>query len=211
VSQFEPFHCLGRLDFRRASACFSLNSVAASPLPRVEAILDAAGLIDTFPLHVLVVDHDSKTLELVSKRLTAEGHQVTTRATAIGTRADIVSLRPDLVILDVTMPGLRGDDLTVLLGLYPATADIAVILHCPEGKDVRRQTGALGVIRKTDDDAAFMRQFRRLAEKLFDGALPSAAATRKFSGTHRVASKVEVTVPSLDLTRTAASGSTKAR
>jgi len=166
--------------------------------------LDTSALMDTFPLHILVVDDDPKMLELVSKRLRGEGHEVTLRSSAIGTRSDIMSLRPDLVLLDVTMPGLRGDDFTVLLGMHPATADTAVILHCAEGKDVRRQTGALGVIRKTTDDAAFLQHFRRLAEKLFDGALPNATATRKLSGTHRVAARIDVTLPSVALAGTGA-------
>ena len=168
--------------------------------------MDSSALLETFPLHILIVDDDPTTLEVVSKRLITEGHQVTTRGSAIGTRGDIVALRPDLVLLDVSMPGLRGDDFTVLLGMHPATADVAVILHCADGKDVRRQTGALGVIRKTHDDAHFLRQFRRLAEKLFDGALPNAAATRKFSGTHRVAARMEVSPPLPQLT-----GTTKTR
>lgn len=148
-----------------------------------------------FPLHVLVVDEDSAVLERVSRALTDAGYRVTTRANTLGARADILALRPDIVVLDPRASRLRGDDLTLLLGLHPETADTAVVFHCSEGKGDVRRKGAFGVVRKTNDMNAFVAQFEKLAEQYVVSGLPredrAVIAERHFSGTHRIASKAE--------------------
>lgn len=140
---------------------------------------------------MLVIDEDKSELERVTTTLEAAGYQVSARATTVGTRADIVFLRPDLVLVDPSASGLRGDDLILLLGLYPETADTAVVLYCRSLPDTARRTGALGVIQKSADMASFLRRFEELARSYMASGLPkedrAVIAERHLSGTHRVA------------------------
>lgn len=146
-----------------------------------------------FPLHVLVVEESPAELERITRALTDAGYRVSSRSKTLGARADILMLRPDMVLLDPFAPGLRGDDLALLLGLHPETADTAVVFHCSKLANGARPRGALGVIHRSQDADAFLREFTSLAEGYLDGALPkedrAVIAERRFSGTHKIAAK----------------------
>lgn len=147
-------------------------------------------------LHVLVVDDDVVGLECYAEWLVAAGHRVTTRTAAVGTAADVVELRPDVALLDVLMPGLRGDDLARLLKRHPATRNLAVILHsCLPSETLRpliMTSGALGAIEKTLTQSVFTFSFHALVMKLrppthgSESIVPSSPAPAA-SGTYRVA------------------------
>ncbi|HEY8947241.1 MAG TPA: response regulator [Polyangiaceae bacterium] len=161
-----------------------------------------------FPLHVLVVDENDQTLERIANALTQAGYRVSTRKNTLGAQADILALRPDLVLLDPSARGLRGDDLTLLLGLHPETADTAVVFHCETPPVDAKRAGALGVIQKSSDVAAFLRSFHAMVQTYTQGGLPkedrAVIAERMFSGTHRVAPAVPELQDALIKTRTAA-------
>ena len=118
-------------------------------------------------LHVLVVDDDPVTREVVRAVLEREGHRVATHHTAFGTAALVRKGRFDVVLLDVEMPGLKGDSIVDLL--IDATRDQlrpTILLH--SGKDhavldaMATTAGADGAITKTSDPRAFMAAFRQL-------------------------------------------------
>jgi CheY-like chemotaxis protein len=145
------------------------------------------------PLRLLVVDHDSESLELTKRRLEEEGHRVTTRTSASRIQMVINALRPDIVLIEALMPGLTGQDLVRLLRAYPAkgTPAIIVVSTIPERalRHVVDLTDALGVLRKTSDDVVFFFAFHSILDRLpetrgVDGrrrATPPIA-----SGKHRI-------------------------
>jgi two-component system, OmpR family, phosphate regulon response regulator OmpR len=62
--------------------------------------------------HLLVVDDDTRLLELLRRYLAENGFRITTAADAAEARAKLASLAFDLVVLDVMMPGENGLTLT---------------------------------------------------------------------------------------------------
>jgi CheY-like chemotaxis protein len=145
-------------------------------------------------LRLLVVDHDSESLELTRRRLEEEGHRVTTRTSASRIQMVINALRPDIILLEALMPGLTGQDLLKLLRAYPAKGTPAVIVcsTIPERalRHVVDLTDALGVLRKTPDDVVFFFAFHSILDRLpetrgFDGRRratpPVASGARSIS------------------------------
>jgi CheY-like chemotaxis protein len=148
-----------------------------------------------FPLHVLVMEEDKAELDKVTRVLTNAGHRVTARNSTLGALADILELRPDLVLLDPAARRLRGDDLTLLLGHHPETADTGVIFYCATPRADVRPRGTLGVICKAGNERALLDQFDKLTKLYLTGSLPredrAVIAERRFSGKQRVASAMD--------------------
>jgi CheY-like chemotaxis protein len=151
------------------------------------------GRPDDGPLHVLVIDDNSIVLELTREWLETAGYRVTTREVAVGTAAAIHELRPDVALIDVLMPGIRGDDLARMLKRHPLTRNVAIILYSSLAAEELRPlimlTGALGVIEKTSDQALFMTLFKALTARLRPMARNSrglAARCVPNSGAYRV-------------------------
>lgn len=55
------------------------------------------------PLHVLVLDDDADTLEMIAFLLRHSGYRVTAVASAAAARDSLGQDRPDIVVLDVSM------------------------------------------------------------------------------------------------------------
>lgn len=66
-------------------------------------------------MKVMIVDDDATELKLARQVIAALGHEVVTRSESLGTVSEVRRHRPEVVILDVGMPGLRGDALAELL------------------------------------------------------------------------------------------------
>ena len=62
--------------------------------------------------HVLVVDDDDRLRRLLQRYLSDNGFRVTVAETAADARLKMRSVQPDLMVLDVSMPGETGLDLT---------------------------------------------------------------------------------------------------
>ena len=106
-------------------------------------------------IKIAVIDDSQTALDWVTQQMPAHGFEVVTHDSPIGTQAFIINTQPDLVLLDVRMPGLRGDDLCKMLRGNPKTRDIAIVLYSviDEGelKSLAAQCEADGYITKTED------------------------------------------------------------
>ncbi len=115
---------------------------------------------------VLVVDDDPVVLALVREWLEGAGYEVAVRDQALGTAQVVASQQPDFVLLDVKMPALSGGELTQLIRRNQSTAKSAVILHSVMEFEplsvLARNTGALGIIKKTPSSKLFLAEFERL-------------------------------------------------
>jgi CheY-like chemotaxis protein len=77
---------------------------------------------------ILLVDDEAPIVEVVESMLSALGYHVTARRSSVET-LELFRARPgdfDLVITDMTMPGIRGDDLA--RELLKIRADLPIIL-----------------------------------------------------------------------------------
>lgn len=106
---------------------------------------------DDAPL-VLVADDDPDILALVAFRLERAGYSVVTAADGERALALAQERLPALAVLDVTMPGMTGYEVTKQLREGHATKDIPVILLTArvQGPDVARgfEAGADDYIEK---------------------------------------------------------------
>ncbi|WP_052889514.1 response regulator transcription factor [Thermogemmatispora carboxidivorans] len=78
--------------------------------------------------HIIVVDDDKETREIITFVLSRNGFAVTTAADGKQLAALLEVERPDLIILDVMMPGLDGYQIFNRLRHDPALRQIPVII-----------------------------------------------------------------------------------
>jgi CheY-like chemotaxis protein/HPt (histidine-containing phosphotransfer) domain-containing protein len=101
---------------------------------------------------VLLVDDDPLSLQVARAYLESAGYKVITRSESIGTSAVIFRERPDIVVLDVDMPGLRGDQLAEVVLRNGASNAPALVLYSmlPESelREVASRCGAVGYLTK---------------------------------------------------------------
>lgn len=131
-------------------------------LPLVGSVADsenaARSAIDTDPenqerlrsqqilsgLHVLIVDDDEDTLELLSAALTQRSAQVTAVSSAAAAIESIKTFRPDVLISDIAMPGEDGYELirkVIALDGEPAIPAIAITAYARD-EDKQRALAA---------------------------------------------------------------------
>ncbi len=89
--------------------------------------------------HILVVDDDDRLRRLLQRYLAEQGFRVTTADNAADARAKMRSLQPDLMVLDVTMPGETGLDLTETL--RRERSDLPILLLTARGAPEDRIAG----------------------------------------------------------------------
>ncbi len=112
---------------------------------------------------IMVVDDCEITLKATKRYLENAGFEVIVRSHAIGTTSQIMNKRPDCVLLDVSMPGLMGTDITKILRQNNLN-DIKVVLYSgKEESELRHlviECGADGYIKKSDDINGFISQVK---------------------------------------------------
>lgn len=115
---------------------------------------------------VLVIDDDPIVLAVVEERLEDNGYEVVTHSSTIGVSQVIEASTPEIILLDVIMPGVRGDEMAKLLGRSDGSREVPIILHSSKSEgeleQLVRDTGAIGAIPKTDSAEAFIGQFEAL-------------------------------------------------
>jgi PAS domain S-box-containing protein len=86
-------------------------------------------------LHVLIVDDDQDTLELLGAALTQRSARVTTAASAAEAIRALKFFRPDVLISDIAMPGEDGYELmqkVIALDLVPSIPAIAITAYAKQ-------------------------------------------------------------------------------
>ncbi|MCR4437584.1 MAG: response regulator [bacterium] len=77
--------------------------------------------------HILVVDDEQKTLDIMEDILTHEGYRVSTATTAQDALRLAEQEKPDLVLLDLVMPGVSGMELLRRLVALDSTRPMVMI------------------------------------------------------------------------------------
>ena len=125
------------------------------------------------PLHVLIIDDDRMTLDVLEAVLSRAGFMVSRHDTAFGSAHVIRRARPDVVLMDVEMNDLRGETVITHLrrGLTaPGDApDTEFILYsgtrCSELDGLCKRVNALGSIEKDGDFQLFLAKFTLLLHR----------------------------------------------
>nr|CRH06221.1 Transcriptional regulatory protein ompR [Candidatus Magnetococcus massalia] len=91
--------------------------------------------------HVLVVEDDEETRELLHEYLEQNGFRCTSLPDGTQLRSHITEDRPDLIVMDLMMPGEDGLTLTRNLRAHAATAHIPVIMLTARSEETDRIIG----------------------------------------------------------------------
>ena len=78
---------------------------------------------------ILIVDADKTFRESVGTFIKTLGHRVFEATTGPEAIEKASSILPDLIIMDVSLPGLNGDDVTVRLKANRSTRNIPVVIN----------------------------------------------------------------------------------
>jgi signal transduction histidine kinase/DNA-binding response OmpR family regulator len=78
--------------------------------------------------HILVVEDDTPTREIVAELLKAKGYAVTTAVDGISARAQVAASLPQLVILDLVLPKLGGFELLAEWRTDPRTTELPIFV-----------------------------------------------------------------------------------
>jgi CheY-like chemotaxis protein len=117
-------------------------------------------------LRVLIVDDDATAVMTTSAILEDEGHTVTSRTEVFGTLAVAVREQPDVILIDIGMPGLRGDHLARLMFSEQRLSGTSLVLHSslpePQLAKLAKECGATGYIVKSSSSSQFLRDFHAL-------------------------------------------------
>lgn len=106
------------------------------------------------PPTVLVIDDSDIAREEMRRLLSAAGLQVLTLGSPIGATRAILDGNVDVVVIDVLMPGMRGDRLAALFRSNPRFKSLGVVLVSGENPDelsrLLEETRASAVVQKSD-------------------------------------------------------------
>ena len=89
--------------------------------------------------HVMVVDDDPRLRRLLQRYLFEHGFRVSVAANATEARHTLEGIQPDALVLDVTMPGENGLELT--RALRESGQDLPILLLTARGEPEDRITG----------------------------------------------------------------------
>ena len=107
----------------------------------------------TGPARVLIVDDEPDICEVLYESLVPVGYDVRPVFSAFDAVAVATAYRPDVILLDLTMPGMAGDQVLQALRSAGVTAPVIAITARPE----RTRAGYFAVVGKPLD----MRELRR--------------------------------------------------
>ncbi len=113
---------------------------------------------------VLLVDDDPRMTRVIATLLTRHGFEVSTTNRAFGVLNVLADERPDTVVLDINMPGLKGDELVDLIREDASLSGVRVILYsgvpAHELRARAERVRADGYVHKTDDLDHLVRALR---------------------------------------------------
>ncbi|RYB05060.1 adenylate/guanylate cyclase domain-containing protein [Lichenibacterium ramalinae] len=187
------------------------------PMEAIRSVLKEQGQTGPRAIgRVLVVDDNASTLDLLSRRLRRDGHEVTSCDNGEGALELLAGTDYDLVLLDLLMPGLSGIEVLRRIKATPATAGLPVIIvsalgeiesavHCIEAgaddyltKPINpvllraRMTASLERKFLRDRDEATTRELRaeqERSEKLLLNVLPRSVLDRFRAGESVIADR----------------------
>jgi DNA-binding NarL/FixJ family response regulator len=103
---------------------------------------------------VLVIDDSEIARDHIQRLLSEAGLRVLTMASPIGATRTVLNDNVDVVVIDVLMPGMRGDKLAALFKSNPRFRNLGVVLVSGEDpaelSRLMKETRASAVVSKSD-------------------------------------------------------------
>jgi two-component system OmpR family response regulator len=136
--------------------------------------------------HILIVDDDAETRNLLQAYLQKQGYRATTAADGRGLRKALETGRPDLIVLDLMLPGEDGLELCRHLR---AGSNLPVIMLTARGDDTDRivglEMGADDYLAKPANPRELLARIKsvlRRARTLPENLEPEAVKAFRFAG-----------------------------
>jgi DNA-binding response OmpR family regulator len=124
-------------------------------------------------VNILLVDDDPHILRIVSRMLTAAGHQVGTCESPFGVAAVVLRTAPDVVVLDVQMPGLSGPMLAGIIARLELPKRPVLCLWSNADEDSLRragiEAGGLTTLSKSHKPSELVVLIERIGQARADG------------------------------------------
>ena len=105
---------------------------------------------------VLICEDDEGITEIVQIVLESSGYKVVVDSDSTNIYQRILEIKPDLILLDLWMPGLNGEEITILLKADPQTRRIPIIIMSAntDTAQIAKQAGAEAFLAKPFDIVA---------------------------------------------------------
>ena len=88
---------------------------------------------------ILLVEDNEMNRDMLSRRLIRRGHDVTMAIDGPAGIACAIENRPDLILMDISLPGMDGWEVTKVLRSRPETASIPIIALTAHAMEIDRQ------------------------------------------------------------------------
>jgi CheY-like chemotaxis protein len=128
---------------------------------------------------VLIVEDNSDARELMVLVLRRAGYDVAEAATGKAALEQAHTTHPDLIIMDLSLPGMTGDEATKHLKADPSTKDIPVIVNTAfhaGSSNVNRAiaAGAAEILHKPTDFQTLVETVRRYSSAIGEGIVDAS-------------------------------------
>src|SRR6187551_3065243 len=147
---------------------------------------------------ILHIEDDPANRLLVRKLLTPAGFEVTDAADGLEGIRLALQQRPDLVLVDISIPGLDGYEVTLRLRAEPTLRGVPIVAITAEGnRDASLAVGCDGFLQKPIDARSFAETVRGYLEGRRERAAPDAANEQLRLQTQRIVTHLEQKVAEL--------------
>lgn len=129
--------------------------------------------------YILLVDNDTKHLEIFQRRLRYRGYEIACATSGYDALQSVKDRLPDLVILDIYMPGMPGLEVCEQLKKNPRSQNVPILILTAGATDHFEaeflSSGANDYLRKTGDKKVFLERVKKLIDA-HKHRLPKACA-----------------------------------
>src|SRR3954447_19144324 len=147
---------------------------------------------------ILHIEDDPANRLLVRKLLTPAGFEVTDAADGLEGIRLALQQRPDLVLVDISIPGLDGYEVTLRLRSEPQLRGMPIVAITAEGdRDTSLAVGCDGFLQKPIDARSFAEKLRGYLDGWRETTNPDATGQRLRLQSQRIVSHLEAKVAEL--------------
>jgi signal transduction histidine kinase len=147
---------------------------------------------------ILHIEDDPANRLLVRKLLSSAGFEVVEAADGLEGVRKAIQERPDLVLVDISIPGLDGYEVTLRLRSEPQLRGMPIVAITAEGdRDTSLAVGCDGFLQKPIDARSFADKLRGYLDGWRETTNPDATGQRLRAQSQRIVSHLEAKVAEL--------------
>src|SRR3954467_6387304 len=147
---------------------------------------------------ILHIEDDPANRLLVRKLLAPAGFEVTDAADGLEGIRLALQQRPDLVLVDISIPGLDGYEVTLRLRSEPKLRGVPIVAITAEGdRETSLAVGCDGFLQKPIDARSFSTVLQRYLKGAKEAPAPGARSARLMEQSQRIVAHLEEKVAEL--------------